>query len=138
MIKSGLAFHCHHDTLIEVVSDYDERVKFIKESKPAGEQALRLRLFQLIPEDRLPGKDSMELEAYFKTREAYFKTREAYDKARQAYDKAKEANYKAWKARNKAKEAYFKKYQVEIEELHKELCPDCPWDGTTIFPLLRS
>jgi len=25
-------------------------------------------------------------------------------------------------------------YYPQMVELHKELCPDCPWDGETIFP----
>ena len=90
--KSGVAFHCHHDQLVEWCFDYDERVKFIKEHKPPEEQELRLRLFKLIPKDRLPGK-------LVKARAAYWKARAAYD----------------W------------------DKLHKELCPDCTWDGKTIF-----
>lgn len=23
--------------------------------------------------------------------------------------------------------------ETEMEKLHRELCPDCPWDGKTIF-----
>lgn len=28
----------------------------------------------------------------------------------------------------------YKAWQKEIEALHKLECPNCPWDGTTIFP----
>ena len=110
MKKTGFAFHCHHDTLFEYVTDYDERVRYIKEDKPEREQELRLKLFKIIPDDRLPTK-------LVKAREA------ACDKAGEAYDKA-------WEAYVKAREAY----KPEIEALHKELCPGCPWDGKTIFP----
>jgi len=162
MRKSGLAFHCHHDKLAEYVHDYDERVKFIKNNKPDKEQALRLHLFQLISEDRIPGRASKLYEAYFKAGEAYFKAREAcnkareaydkvweaydkaweaydkaweaYNKAREAYDKAWEVCNKAWEAYFKAGEAYFKEYDAWTETLHKELCPKCPWDGYSIFP----
>ncbi len=153
-IKRGLAFHCHHDILVEYVHDYDERVKFIKTSKPKKEQSLRLRLFQLIPDEKVLGKDSPQGEAYYKAREAYYKVEEAYYKAWEAYYKARvaynkarvvynkaweayykveEAYYKAWVAYDKATEAYLEKYQGEIEKLHKELCPDCPWNGKSIF-----
>uniref|UniRef100_A0A6H1ZYZ7 Uncharacterized protein n=1 Tax=viral metagenome TaxID=1070528 RepID=A0A6H1ZYZ7_9ZZZZ len=94
-IKSGLAFHCHHDTLVEWVSNYDERVEAIKANKPLEEQELRLRLFKLIPIERLPTE--------------LLEARAAYAKARAACAKA-----------------YF-------EGLHRELCPDCPWNGETIF-----
>ncbi len=181
-IKSGFAFHCHHDTLVEWVSDYARRVDYIKRRKPVEEQELRLRLFKLIPEEKLPGKTSPEGQAYetawkaYKTaREAYVKAREAYETAREAYVKAREAYETAWKAYETAREAYKKAwkasttawkayetprkafetarkafetaweafetarkayttaFRTELETLHKELCPNCPWDGQTIF-----
>lgn len=141
--KSGFAFHVRHDVLIEWCYDCDERVRTIKRDKPIKEQELRLRLFQLIPQDRLPVKLNKAWEAYDKTRKAYDKTREAciktgeactkawkaYDKAWKAYDKAGEACTKAGEACTKAGEACNK----EIEILHQELCPNCPWNGQTIF-----
>ena len=36
---------------------------------------------------------------------------------------------KAWEAYDKAREAY----RPQIEKLHKEEHPDCPWNGKTIF-----
>ena len=44
---------------------------------------------------------------------------------------------KAWEAYGKAWEAYGKAvldHKDEIEALHREECPNCPWDGETIFP----
>ena len=123
MSKSGVTFHCHHGVLFEYCYDYDERVRYIKKHKPKDEQELRLRLFKMIPEDRL-SQDG--LKAYDKAREAYVKAWEAYDKAREAYRKAREAY-------DKAQEAYIKKNSKALNELHNELCPDCPWDGKTIF-----
>ena len=109
MKKSGLAFHCHHDALLEYVYNYDERVKFIKKNKPKEEQELRLCLFQMIPDDKLPqtGWD-------------------AYNKAGDAYNKARDAD-------NKARDDYYKANKKEIEKLHNELCPDCPFENDTIF-----
>ena len=69
-----------------------------------------------------------------KAREAYYKAGEAYDKAREAYDKAGEAYYKAWEACEKASKARDKALKApQIEKLHKEEHPDCPWNGKTIF-----
>ena len=59
MRESGLAFHVHHDLLFEHCYDYDERVDFIKNCKPEGERKLRLKLFKMIPDDRLP-QDGLE------------------------------------------------------------------------------
>src|SRR4030067_1149915 len=44
---------------------------------------------------------------------------------------------KAKAAYDKAKAAYNKAYDEclpQIEALHALECPDCPWNGTTIFP----
>ena len=114
MSRAGFAFHCHHDKLYEYVFDFDfdERVESIKKYKPLKEQPLRLRLFQLIPDDKIPAKDSVEWTTYIKAREACSKE---------------------WEAHNKAREAYLLKYSQELEELHTELCPNCPWNGKTIF-----
>ena len=139
--KSGLAFHCHHDRLYEFVYDYDERVNYIKQNKPADEIELRLRLFKPILEQLIPGRNSKEYAAYGKTWAAYGKKWAAYDKARAAcvrkwaaYGKTWAAYHKASVACDKAWAAYDKKYGHEIENLHRKLCPDCTWNGKTIFP----
>ena len=120
--QAGFAFHVHHDQLMEFCFDYAERIEHIKNYKPQGEQELRLRLFRLIPPERLP-------RVLDKALEAYDKALEVYDKARGAYDKAQEARDKALEVYDKAREACM----PEIIKLHKELCPNCPWDGETIF-----
>ena len=140
MIK-GIALHCHHNKLYEYVYDYNERVEHIKENKPEGEVELRLRLLKMIPDDKLPARLVRAREAYDKAREAYGKAWEAYGKAREAHNgeacgKAWEAYGKAWEAYDKVVEAYDKvevDCRPEMEKLHKELCPLCPWDGRTIF-----
>ena len=149
-VKSGFAFHVHHDMLVEFCTDYDDRVDYIKEHKPEGEQELRLRLFKLIPVERLPV-------ALNKAWEAHDKAREAYDKVRESLYKARESLYKAWESRNKAREAYdkvreanhkvreaydkvresndkaLKDYESDFIQLHNELCPNCSWNGYSIF-----
>ena len=67
------------------------------------------------------------------TQDAYDKARADYDKAWDAYDKAWDAYDKARDAYDKARDAFGKAYTSELEQLHKELCPDCPWDGKSIF-----
>lgn len=104
-IISGLATHCYHDSLVAFVYNLDERIAYIKASKPIEEQALWLRLLKIIPDDRIPGKDSAEWQAVEQTGQAYSQARQAYDQ----------------------------KFRGELEALHKEICPDCPWDGKTIF-----
>jgi len=139
-IKSGLGFHCHHDVLVEYVCDYDERVEFIKKHKSIEEQGLRLRLFRLIPHNRLPRKG---LRAFYKAEKACDEAEKASDEARKAFSEANEAwkaYYEAMKAYNEAVKtcneawkAYIKYNKDGLGKLHKELCSDCPWNGETIF-----
>lgn len=139
--KSGLAFHCHHNVLYEFVLDYDGRITDIIRDKPAMEQELRLRLFKLIPEDRLPGRDSPEWRALVETSKAFSKldrrwhrrgmtfkeTYVSYNMLRHAIHETRQAFVTAWKA-------YHAIYDNDITRLHDELCPNCPWDGESIFP----
>src|SRR3989337_2899733 len=80
------------------------------------------------------GKD---WDAYVKARAAFGKDWDAFVKASVAYAKAGDAFVKAKAAFVKAKAAYNKAYDEclpQIEALHALECPDCPWNGTTIFP----
>lgn len=157
-------WHCHDKLLLEWVWDYEERVKYIRIAKPIGEQKLRLCLFQPVKGDLPPEvvraweayNEAREAydgaqEAYDEAQEACDEAQEACDEAEEAYDEAweacdeaQEARARAWEACAKARGAYVKawaacekameKYRVEIEALHAQECPDCPWDGKTIFP----
>ena len=139
-IKTGFAFHVHHDVLVEFCTDYDKRVKYIRTTKPKEEQELRLRLFKLIPSDHLP-KNLLETEvAYNEVEAVYDEAKAAYNKARAAFNEARVAYNVVWtaydeaydKARTACNEARAA-YASLFEQLHQELCPDCPWDGQTIF-----
>jgi len=57
----------------------------------------------------------------------------ACNEARDAYNKEKEAYTNAFDVYIEAEHAYLKKYGEELKSLHDKLCPDCPWDGETIF-----
>ena len=76
-------------------------------------------------------------QAYDQARQAYDQARQAYDQARQAYIQAWQAYTQAWRAREQAEQAYDKTVANNIEaikKLHSIECPNCPWDGHTIFP----
>ena len=122
-IKKGLFWHLHHQVLVEWCFDYDERAEYIRTEKPENERELRLRLFQ-------PVKGELPQEVV--------KAEQAYDKAWQAYDKTWQAYYKkTWQALDKARRALneaLRKNMPAIEALHKVECPNCPWNGQTIFP----
>ena len=73
-----------------------------------------------------------------------FGTSEDFQKAERAYYVALQANIEARRVKNKARRAYDEacraydkaviKNKSKIEALHAEECPNCPWDGHTIFP----
>jgi len=137
--NSGFAFHCHHDILVEYVTDYAARVQYIKESKPRDEQDLRLRLFKLIPDTRLP-----EVQAeWYKARAEWEKSLGEWEKAGAEWEKslvewnkAQAEWYKAFSTWNKAQAEWYKasaESEKALQELHEELCPDCPFNGNTIF-----
>ncbi len=129
-------WHCHHEVLCEFVGNPQERIDYIKEAKADSEVEIRLRLFQPI-KGELPlavveagAAYDKAGAAYEKAGAAYVKARAARNKARAAYEKAGAAYDKAWAACVKAGE----NHREELEALHAKECPNCPWDGKTIFP----
>src|SRR3990172_8807619 len=150
-------WHIHHEVLLEWSDDIQERIDFIQAEKPKHEVEIRLRLLKPV-QGALPPKlvkagdargkaedaNAKAWDAYVKARDAFGKDWDAYvkagdarDKAKAAYDKAKAAYDKDWDAFGKDWDAYRKaydKYLPQIEALHALECPDCPWDGFTIFP----
>ena len=108
-------WHIHHDKLLEFSGNIDKRIEYIKYGKPTEEIELRLRLLKPV-KGKLP--------------DAVIKVWAACDKAWAAYEKAEAVWEKAWAACDET----IQKYQSKIEALHTLECPDCPWDGETIFP----
>ncbi len=100
-------WHIHHDVLVEpLVELIHNRRAFIIANKPSHEIQTRLRLLKLVC-GTLP-------------------------------DAVVQAGV-TWGGFNigLAESAYYKSlenHRTEIEALHAEECPDCPWNGYTIFP----
>lgn len=134
MAKLIWDWHCHDDILLEPrIGTRKKRVYFIKRHKPQSEVPLRLRLYKRV-KGKLPDK-------LVKAGASYEKAGASYDKAWAAYKKAGDkagASYeKAWASYDKAWAAYWKVVKAcmpEILKLHAKECPNCPWDGETIFP----
>src|SRR3990170_3693553 len=101
-------WHIHHEVLLEWSDDIQERIDFIQAEKPKHEVEIRLRLLKPV-QGALPPKLVKAGDARGKAWDAFGKDWDAY---RKAYDK----------------------YLPQIEALHALECPDCPWDGFTIFP----
>ena len=121
--KPTLYWHIHHEILIEETTNIQERIDYIRANKPEKEIPLRLKLMTpVLHPEKLPVSFRKASEAYLKAWEAYIKAGEAYYKAWETLGKAEEAYDKAWKA-----------CVQQIEKLHREEHPDCPWNGKTIF-----
>jgi len=107
--KAILAWHCHHEILIEKLTEPAEnRIAYILRDKPEHEQALRLHLFRPF---RGP------LPAQLK-------------KATAEWHKADAEWHKADAEWHKATAEWHKAGAVIA---HKKQCKNCPWDGKTIF-----
>ena len=142
-MPQGFYWHVHHDVLFEFCHNYGERASYIRGNKAESEQAIRLKLFQPV-KGELPEEVVKARRAYNQARQAYNQAWQAYDQvwrareqARQAYDQAWQAYDQAWRAREQARQAYDKAVANNIEaikKLHSIECPNCPWDGHTIFP----
>ena len=68
---------------------------------------------------------------------SYVEAMKAYKDAVKAYDEAEKAHRKAGKAYFEERKSYIEvlsNHKDEVGALHTEECPDCPWDGKTIFP----
>ena len=123
-------WHIHHDKLLEPANEpIENRIAYIKGFKPADEQETRLRLLKRVAGE-LP-------KAVLAAWAAYNEARAAFDKAWVAFVRAGAAYSRAWAAYDKAGAAYNEALQdsrVETEALHAQECPDCSWNGRTIFP----
>jgi hypothetical protein len=144
-------WHFHHEILMEpLMEPFETRQEFIRSNKLPSEIETRLRLFQPVRGKLTLPKYWQEVEAkweeaYAKWREADAKWREAYAKWREADAKRQEAYAKRQEAYAKWQEAYAKRQEAyakwqaspswkEVEALHRKECPNCPWNGSTIFP----
>jgi len=126
-VTKGFFWHVHHEKLIEWCFDYNERANYIRADKPENEQETRLRLFKPVR-----GKLPQEV---IESGHIYCKVRQAYDK------KVEQAGDKAWQAYNKTRHALdeaLSKNMSKIKKLHDKECPNCPWDGLTIFIFSRA
>lgn len=63
---SGLAHLCHHKIHWEYCYDFEGRVAYIKANKPADEIPTRLKYLAIVPNELLPGRDSVEWATYDK------------------------------------------------------------------------
>ena len=129
--NSGFACWVHHEIPIEYCTNFARRIAYIRASKPAHEQAVRLAALTCLPLDRLPADLIQAWTAYDQAVTAYDQARTAYDQAGTAYDQALTAYGQARTALDQARTAY----RPLLLALMNELVPASLWnDQGLIFP----
>lgn len=129
MSKKQFCWHAYHAGSLCQLVDIKARQEDIEHIKPEHELPTRRRLMKPVVGELPVGfvkaceKEEAAREAWEAAWETAWKAREA----REALEAVWEAAWKAWKAA-------YKTHKAEIERLHAKECPDCPWDGKSIFP----
>ena len=129
-----LVWHIHHDTLCEPLTQpFETRVSYILSQKLAIEVPTRLRLMKPV-RGKLPEWEKARAEL-LKAGAAWEKAYVEWDKAGAKLDKAGAEFNKAHAEWGKARAEMLKALRhPSVLALHAKECPDCPWDGKTIFP----
>jgi mRNA-degrading endonuclease HigB of HigAB toxin-antitoxin module len=152
-------FHVHHEQMWEWATEpMENRIEYIKKEKPTSEIDTRLRLLKEIPYERIKSLvdtkgqyDAVQRTAWEQYEAVERPAWEQYDAVqRTAWEQYKAVVRTAWEqykaVERSAREQYdavqrtaWEQYEAvqrtfDMEALHRELCPDCPWDGRTIFP----
>ena len=132
----GLDWHVRHKNLYGWCFSEEGRKAYIRQHKPIEEQETRLRLMKriigpippmlirLCKEASIAGR---ALDAAQKTR---LKARGGSWGVQETYDKT----LQTWLAVQEKLRSVQEICQPEMERLHAVECPDCPWNGETIFP----
>ena len=132
MSVGQFAWHVHHDRLVEVLTESIEaRQEYIRDAKPEDEIATRLRLLKPVVGE-LPAAVIDAGRAVTETWGAYIEARRADVKGR-VYVEAMRAYAKARMAYGQVLRTHASEPNSELNTLHAQECPDCPWDGRSIL-----
>ena len=137
-------WHIHHKILVEAVcGSIKDRIKFIKGHKIREEIGLRLKLMKPV-RGKLPKAVTEAWKNCIRTSKAYDKAQKAHARLirapetyRESRKEIERAYEKTWADYDIARNKYNRvlaNHKIEIEALHAKECPNCPWDGETIFP----
>ena len=133
MESPQMYWHIHHDRLAEfALGPVEERIAWIKSDKPVDEIETRLRLIRPV-QRKMSGP---AFKAYLVYIHSVMVRAEAKIN-RDTTPNGQRLFSKAHKACNRALDKfriYEGAFNKELEILHKLECPNCPWNGETIFP----
>lgn len=130
----ALCWHIHHNTLCERAGDsLADRAAYVRDNKPEYEIPTRLRLMRPV----LNGKAESMWKFY---NAACGEAQKLCGGAAcgETWKFYNAACAEAWKLRGGAAcgeaQKLYDEARKPLEALHAVECPNCPWDGTTIFP----
>ena len=123
----------HHRVIVERSTEpLARRVDFVRTFKPRNEVPIRLKWMRPV-KGKLPIEVVEAEKAFREAEKACTGTyRKIYEEAGKAYGEVG----KAYGEAEKAYEETIERNRPEIEKLHREECPGCPWDWDqgTLFP----
>ena len=125
---SKWGWHIHHEILCEDrLYPIEERIAYILTSKAPKERALRLRLLRPVIDDAMVPIWKTYDDAMAAIQKTYADAMAAIQKT---YD---DAIAPIWKTYDDAMAAIWKTYADAMAAIHARECPNCPWDGESIF-----
>ena len=147
--NSGLAHCIKSNRHWDYCGNYQEMVEYIKINESEIKKELHLKLFKLIPNKLVPGREYKEWKAYKKAGETLNKAEEEVDAKlkefcviikrpydnywSKACDEALEVYEKVYNDYKKAWQIYLFLNEEKLDALHYKMFPDCTWNGETIF-----
>jgi hypothetical protein len=153
-------WHVHHDQLVEQLTEpLQNRLEYIKANKPEDEIETRLRLlkpalgvapaweqYKKVKASALEQYKKVEASAWEQYKKVKASAWEQYEKveasAWEQYEKVeasaleqyKKVEAPALEQYEKVEASALEQYKKVVNQLHAEQCPNCPWNGSTIFP----
>lgn len=162
--QAGFYWHVHHEVLLEWCYNYEERADYIRRRKAPDEVGVRLRLFRPVQSPLCSALVATGEDVHRKwcvcekAREEHEKARGAFNQHTEALNRTPQQSEIAWtvyrkllRAQRRAADACLRarrdfdrgllafdraveENRLCVEAFHRRECPDCPWDGKTIFP----
>jgi len=125
-------WHLHHMQLFEEeVEPVEQRIRFIKTSKPKDEIETRLRLIAVVKNQALLRRLTRYIRNLRQAEDAIYKK---YEHPSGVTREEEAVKMEELAGARRAYELAELRAKPLIEALHKKECPNCPWDGRTIFP----
>ena len=151
ILNTGFAHCLHHEVHFELCRDFEERVQYIRQEKPFGEQAIRLANFWLFPPSPLPPALEAAMAEWKAARveldvamAEWSATVVKWEAARVQWSATRVRRSATWVKLGTARvkvEAARVKVELQLLEFHDRLVSEqgyvCTWNGQSIFKEMK-